>query len=113
MISYISFIIYNTYIYITLFLTKTSISQNKFSFSVRTCNNTTSPNIRGWMHGPSPHLKFWGTVPPVSPRSPPMPVDWIQYRMWLQTVTFDNMRVCRYYRNCLTILYYVQQSLAL
>ena len=30
--------------------------------------NTTSQNIGGWMHGPSPHLKFfWGTVPPVTP----------------------------------------------
>ena len=26
----------------------------------------------GRMHGPSPHLKFWGTVPPVPPRSPPL-----------------------------------------
>src|SRR6218665_3282770 len=33
-----------------------------------TSNNTTSLNIGGPMHGPSPHLKFfWGTVPPVLP----------------------------------------------
>src|SRR6218665_869607 len=28
--------------------------------------------LGGRMHGLSPHLKFWGIVPPVSPRSPPL-----------------------------------------
>src|SRR6218665_74066 len=28
--------------------------------------------LGGRMHGPSPPQIFWGTVPPVSPRSPPM-----------------------------------------
>src|SRR6218665_2033637 len=28
--------------------------------------------LGGPMHGRSPHLKFWGTVPPVLPRSPPL-----------------------------------------
>src|SRR6218665_3327375 len=41
----------------------------------RTSDNTTSQNIGGGpMHGPSPHLKFWGDRPPQSPpRSPPLP----------------------------------------
>src|SRR6218665_3180193 len=26
----------------------------------------------GRMHGPFPHLKLWGTVPPVPPRFPPL-----------------------------------------
>src|SRR6218665_3355918 len=33
----------------------------------RACDNTTSLNIGGPMHGPSPHLKFWGTVPSSPP----------------------------------------------
>src|SRR6218665_1608136 len=28
--------------------------------------------LGGPMHGPSPHLKFWGDRPPVPPRSPPL-----------------------------------------
>src|SRR6218665_2969156 len=39
----------------------------------RASDNTTSQNIGGRMHGPSPISNFWGTVPPVPPRSPPMP----------------------------------------
>src|SRR6218665_2827667 len=35
-----------------------------------TSDNTTSLNIGGPMHGPSPHLKFWGDRPPSPPRSP-------------------------------------------
>src|SRR6218665_863416 len=31
--------------------------------------------LRGRMHGPSPHLEFWGDRPPVSPRSPPLVID--------------------------------------
>ena len=38
----------------------------------RASDNTTSLNIGGPMHGPSPHLKFWGDRPPVPPRSPPL-----------------------------------------
>src|SRR6218665_3255185 len=39
-------------------------------------NCTTSQNIvgtYGCIDRPSPHLKFWGTVPPVTHKSPPMP----------------------------------------
>jgi len=60
----------------TLFLTKTSISQQKIpSYNLflvshfvlsRASHNTTSPNIGVWMHGPSPHLKFWGGRSPKS-----------------------------------------------
>src|SRR6218665_2199049 len=38
----------------------------------RASDNTTSLNIGGSMHGPSPHLKFWGAVHPSPPRSPPL-----------------------------------------
>jgi len=38
----------------------------------RTSDNTTSQNIGGRMHGPSPHLKLWGDRPPVPPRFPPL-----------------------------------------
>jgi len=34
-------------------------------FLVSLSHNTTSQNIGGRMHGPFPHLKLWGTVPPV------------------------------------------------
>jgi len=34
--------------------------------------NTPSQNIGGRMHGPSPTSNFGGTVPSVSPKSPPM-----------------------------------------
>src|SRR6218665_725813 len=38
------------------------------------CDNVTSLNIGGRMHGPSPHLKFFGGPSPQSkPKSPPMP----------------------------------------
>src|SRR6218665_59511 len=45
-----------------------------FTLFVLLCpsDNTTFQNIGGRMHGPSPHLKFWGTVPPVLPMSPPL-----------------------------------------
>src|SRR6218665_144387 len=33
----------------------------------RASHNTTSLNVGGPMHGPSPHLKFWGDRPPRSP----------------------------------------------
>src|SRR6218665_3626127 len=62
------------YIYIAFFLTKTSISHKKFQFfSVRACNNTTSPNFWGTDAWAVPHLKFvWGDRPSSPPRSPPM-----------------------------------------
>ena len=40
----------------------------------RASNNTTSQNIGGRMHGPYPHLNFFGGRPPVPFRSPPMHV---------------------------------------
>src|SRR6218665_1531141 len=38
----------------------------------RTSYNTTSQNIGGPRHGPSPHLKFGEDRPPSPPRSPPL-----------------------------------------
>jgi len=39
-----------------------------------TSHNSTSQNIGGRMHGPSPPPQvFWGTVPQSPPKSPPMP----------------------------------------
>src|SRR6218665_340494 len=62
------------------FLKRTTTTSEKnscmtpFLLSVlsRASDNTACQNIGGRMHGPSPHLKFWGTVPPVPPRSPPL-----------------------------------------
>ena len=60
-----------------------------------TSDNTTSQNIGGTDAWAVPHLKFWGTVPPVLPRSPPMHIglsnNFIHqlisrqrnYRLWL------------------------------
>src|SRR6218665_3568049 len=56
------------------FLTRKTTISEKNSFMtlfftlfvlLRASDNTTSRNIGGQMHGPSSHLKFWGTVPPV------------------------------------------------
>src|SRR6218665_490773 len=51
-------------------------SQEKQFFTLfmlsRTSDNTTSQNIGGTNVWAVPHLKFWGTVPPVPPRSPPL-----------------------------------------
>ena|SRR6218665_1402813 len=46
-----------------------------FTLSVlsRASDNTTSQNIGGRMHGPSPHLNFLGDRLPRPPRSPPLP----------------------------------------
>src|SRR6218665_2374764 len=74
MIAYISFIIYNRYIhnYISLFsLQKRLFHKKYFLFSVRTCDNTTSPNIGGRMHGPASTSNLGG-VPSSPSRSPPM-----------------------------------------
>ena len=41
----------------------------------RASDNTTSLNIGGTNAWAVPHLKFlWGTVPPVPPRPPPLPL---------------------------------------
>ena len=61
-------------VYDPFFTRKTTISEKNslttpfFTLFVlsRASDNTTSQNIGGRMHGPSPHLKFWGTVPQVS-----------------------------------------------
>ena len=39
---------------------------------LRPSDNTTSQNIGGTGAWAVPHLKLWGTVPPVPPRSPPL-----------------------------------------
>src|SRR6218665_839587 len=41
-------------------------------FLVSHPQNTTSQNIGGRVHGPSPHLKLWGDRPPSPPRFPPL-----------------------------------------
>src|SRR6218665_980728 len=65
-------------VYDLFFTRKTTISEKNslitpFFYSVRTfaCirQHYFSKYWGGPMHGPSPHLKFWGTVPP---RSPPL-----------------------------------------
>ena len=38
----------------------------------RAFDNTTSQNIGGRIHGPSPPQIFWGDRPPSPPRSPPL-----------------------------------------
>src|SRR6218665_2227865 len=55
-----------------LFQKKNSLIKPFFTLLIlsHTSNNTTSLNIWGPIHGPSPHLKFWGTFPPC--RSPPL-----------------------------------------
>src|SRR6218665_31163 len=65
-------------VYDPFFTRKTPISKNN-SFTTPFFNSVrafarirqtlayTSQNIGGRMHGPSPHLKFWGTVLPSSP----------------------------------------------
>ena len=70
--------IYN--IYIALLFTKTSISHTQmfvfFLFVLSHASiqpNTASQNIGGTDAWAIPHLKFWGTVSPSSPRSPPVP----------------------------------------
>src|SRR6218665_3388739 len=66
---------------LTLFLTKNlyfcnpKILLNTFFRQFVLCltsNNSSSQNIEGRMHGPSLLLKFWGTIPTVPPKSPPM-----------------------------------------
>src|SRR6218665_789838 len=59
----------------SLFHNKTFLHDTLFSHFVL-CNasdNTTSRNIEGRMHGPSPTSNFRGTVSPVLLKSPPMP----------------------------------------
>ena len=52
--------------------------KNAFFYSVHTFvripQHYFSKYWGGSMHGPSPHLKFWGDRPPSSPRSPPLPI---------------------------------------
>src|SRR6218665_1593145 len=50
----------------------------------RASDNTTSQNIGGRMHGPFPHLKFFGDRPPVSPtcRSPPLVLWPVVRKRW-------------------------------
>src|SRR6218665_2551341 len=60
-------------VFYSFFTRKTPISENNsFTTPFLLCScfrthptNTTSQNMGGRMHGPSPHLKFWGTVPPI------------------------------------------------
>ena len=50
-----------------LYMTISSQENHNFSLFIlsRTSDNTASQNIGGGpMHGPSPHLKFWGDRPP-------------------------------------------------
>ena len=73
------FIVWNV-IYDPFFTTKSPIStKNSLTTPIfplfklsRPYHNTTSQNIGGPMHGPSPHLKFFGGRPPSPPRSPPL-----------------------------------------
>src|SRR6218665_2164650 len=44
----------------------------------RASDNTTSQNIGGRMHGPSPTSNFLGDRPPIPPRSPPMSVIFLE-----------------------------------
>src|SRR6218665_446841 len=50
----------------TKFSVKNSLIRPFFTLFVlsRASDNTISLNIGGSMHGPSPHLKFWGDRPP-------------------------------------------------
>src|SRR6218665_877191 len=74
--------LYHILPYIALFLTrKTSISEEKVlhdSVFTQFVYFHTHPItlllqiLEGRIHGPSPHLKFWGDLPPVLPKSPPM-----------------------------------------
>src|SRR6218665_267242 len=66
--------------YITLF--DENVYFPKMSaFSVRTCDNITSPNIGGTDAWAVPHLKFWGDRPPSPLRSPPMAAS-LSLRLW-------------------------------
>jgi len=61
----------------------------------RASDNTTSLNIGRPMHGPSPHLKFWGDRPPQPPRSPPLCVRvGLFVRVCLCAYVFVRLRVC-------------------
>src|SRR6218665_4001758 len=57
-----------------LFSEKNSVMTLFFTLFVlsRASDNTASQNIRGTDAWAVPHLKFWGTVPRVPPRSPPL-----------------------------------------
>src|SRR6218665_3238686 len=67
-------------VYDPFFTRKTTISKKNslirpFFHSVRTFARIRQHYFSkywGPMHGPSPHLKFWGDRPPVPPRSPPL-----------------------------------------
>src|SRR6218665_3604096 len=52
-------------------------SQEKHNFSLCSCFHALPTTLLlkilgGPMHGPSPHLEFWGDRPPSPPRSPPL-----------------------------------------
>ena len=59
---------------ISPFLFQNSLTTPFFTLLVlsRPSYNTTSQNIGGPRHGPSPHLKFGEDRPPSPPRSPPL-----------------------------------------
>src|SRR6218665_2783784 len=48
--------------------------------------------LEGPMHGPSPHLKFGGAVPPVPPRSPPLVFETVRARaFWIVSRRLTDM----------------------
>src|SRR6218665_1413611 len=60
-----------------------------------TSDNTTSQNIGGTMHGPSPHLKFWGDRPPLPPpRSPALVSKLLGYNRCFGDRFFTPSRFC-------------------
>src|SRR6218665_3384560 len=59
--------------------------------------NTTSQNIGGRMHGPSPTSNFGGTVLPVLPRSPPMIVAYWCSKLTTSSIEHQCVVVKSYY----------------
>src|SRR6218665_1532371 len=64
----------------------------------RASDNTTSLNIGRPMHGPSPHLKFWGDRPPSPLGLRPCACVWVCLcvRVCLCAYVFVRLRACVY-----------------